>query len=66
MSDKINLAYSGTIPFTDLQMRQMIASYKTGKSARQLAAIYGISQKSVLRRLHTLGADVRAKGRQHG
>lgn len=67
MNDAIDLKHINTIPFTEDQMKNLAEMYeRKGMSARQISAVYGISQSSVIRRLNTLGVSLRGRGREKG
>jgi len=50
------------IPFTDAQHQRMILMYENGTQSRRIAEVFGISQQTVLRRLRTLGVEIRSQG----
>lgn len=58
----MKLSSTNVIPFTDAQHTAMVELYQGGATSREIAAIYGISQTAVLRRLRTLGVKVRRMG----
>ena len=67
MNDAIDLKHTNTIPFTEAQMSNLADMYEGKRmSLRQISAVYGISQRSVIRRLVTMGVQLRGRGREKG
>lgn len=67
MNEAIDLKHVNTIPFTDAQMSRLAEMYEERfMSARQISEIYGISQNSVIRRLLSMGVQMRGRGREKG
>lgn len=66
MYEVIDLKHVNTIPFDDDQLSRLANMYREGKSAREIAKVYGINQNSVIRRLATLGVEMRRQGRPKG
>lgn len=62
MSNKIDMSNGKVIPFTDSQHQRMILMYENGTRSRRIAEVFGISQQTVLRRLRTLGIEIRRQG----
>lgn len=52
------------IPFTDQQLIAMRELYESGKSAKDISAIYGIDPGSVRRRLKIMQVKLRPQGRK--
>jgi hypothetical protein len=62
MCSKIDINNQNTIPFSDEQHQRMIDMYISGATSMAVAGVFGIGQKTVLRRLRTLGVKIRPKG----
>ena len=62
MKNTISTDHDNTIPFTDDQHQRMILMYETNTPSRRIAEVFGISQQTVLRRLRTLGIEIKRQG----
>lgn len=62
MKNTINTDHDNTIPFTDDQHQRMILMYENSTPSRRIAEVFGISQQTVLRRLRTLGIEIKRQG----
>jgi len=62
MSRTIDIANQNTIPFSDDQYRRMVGMYEQGETSRHIAKVFGLGQATVLRRLRTLGVQIRGQG----
>lgn len=62
MKNTIDTDHDNTIPFTNDQHQRMILMYETDTPSRRIAEVFGISQQTVLRRLRTLGIEIKRQG----
>lgn len=62
MKNTINTDHDNTIPFTDDQHQRMILMYETNESAQRISEVFGVSPQTVLRRLRTLGVEIKRQG----
>lgn len=62
MKNTISADHDNTIPFTDDQHQRMILMYENSTPSRRIADVFGISQQTVLRRLRTLGVEIKRQG----